>query len=167
MPKVILIAALSADGYISQSKDQVSTSWTNKEDKKFFVETTKKIGTVIMGSATYETFNTPLKERRNIVLSKTKTYPGVEMSRESPKELLERLENEGVASVALCGGASVYTSFLKEGLVDTLYLTVGNILFGQGITLCTEILETHLKLVSSTTLGENTVLLEYSVIKTI
>jgi dihydrofolate reductase len=163
--KVTLIAAITADGFIGRNKGHVSTAWTSKEDKVFFSSTTKKIGTVIMGSTTYETFSIPLKDRRHIVLSRTKTYEGVETTSEDPKTLLARLESEGVEEVALCGGASIYATFLEQGLVDKACLTVEGILFGEGISLLSKEIEIKMRLVSSTTLGENTVLLEYEILK--
>lgn len=163
--KVTLIAAITADGFIGRNKGHVSTAWTSKDDKIFFSSTTKKIGTVIMGSTTYETFNMPLKDRRHIVLSRTKTYEGVETTSEDPKTLLGRLESEGVQEVALCGGASIYATFLEQGLVDKVYLTVEGILFGEGISLLSKEMEIKMRLASSTTLGENTVLLEYEILK--
>lgn len=162
--KVTLIAALTADGFIGRSPHHVSTAWTSKEDKDFFIATTKKIGTVIMGSTTYETFKKPFKDRRHIVLSRTKQYEGVEVTDEPPRELLSRLEKEGVEEVALCGGASIYTAFLQDGLVTKLYLTVEGVLFGTGVRFLSEELDIKMSLVSSTTLGESTVLLEYDVI---
>ncbi len=163
--KVTLIAALTADGFIGRNAEHVSTAWTSKEDKLFFSNKTKELGTVIMGSTTYETFNRPLKDRRHIVMSRTKTFEGVETTKESPTDLLLRLEKEGVSEVALCGGSTIYANFLELGLVDKVLLTVEGILFGEGIRLMSKELEIKMKLVSSTNLGENTVLLEYDILK--
>jgi dihydrofolate reductase len=161
--KVTLITALTTDGFIGRNAEHVSTQWTSKEDKEFFVAKTKEIGTVIMGSTTYETFKRPFKDRRHIVLSRTKTYEGVEVTSESPTDLLSRLEQEGVKEVALCGGASIYTIFLEQGLVDKLYLTIEGALFGNGVPFLNKELEIKMKLVSSTILGESTLLLEYEI----
>jgi len=163
--KVIIVAALTTDGFIGRNSSDVSTSWTSKEDKTFFVSKTKEIGTVIMGSTTYETFGRPLKDRRHIVLSRTKTFDGVEMSKESPIDLLSRLENEGVKEVAICGGSSIYTTFIEQNLVDKIYLTVEGVLFGDGVKFLSKETFVKMKLVSSTILGENTILLEYDILK--
>ncbi len=163
--KVTIVAGLTTDGFIGRNAGHVSTSWTSKEDKAFFVSKTKEIGTVVMGSTTYETFNRPFKDRRHIVLSRTKTFEGVEMSSETPIELIARLEKESVKELAVCGGASIYTTFLEQNLVDKMYLTVEGVLFGDGIKFLSKELSIKMKLVSSTVLGESTVLLEYDILK--
>ncbi len=111
-----IIAAISADGFIAPPHEDLSTNWTSKEDKKFFVEKTKEAGVVVMGSTTFETFGAkPLKGRKNIIYTKNKKYEGAETTSESPAELISRLEKEGFNSVAICGGASIYTMFLESG----------------------------------------------------
>ncbi|MCL5782229.1 MAG: dihydrofolate reductase, partial [Patescibacteria group bacterium] len=59
--KCFIIAALSADGYIARDEHHPAF-WTSKEDKKRFVELTKRAGVVIMGSTTYTTIARPLKD---------------------------------------------------------------------------------------------------------
>lgn len=165
--KTFLIAALSADGFIAKGHDH-NTTWTSKADKNFFKEMTKRAGVIVMGSKTFETIGRALPDRRNIVLSRTKKYEGItgiEISAESPRELVARLEREGVRELAICGGAGIYTSFMKEGLVDTLYITVEPILFGQGLSLLNENMETKLELKETRPIGDGSVVLEYKVIK--
>lgn len=165
--KTFIIAAMTADGFIAKGHDHVTT-WTSKADKNFFKEKTKEAGVIVMGSKTFETIGHALPERRNIVLSRTKKFDDiddVETSAESPRELVERLRREGVRELAVCGGAGVYTSFMKQGLIDTLYITVESILFGQGLSLFNENLEVKLELKDTRPLGDGAVLLEYTVIK--
>lgn len=163
--KTFIIAALSADGFIAMDSDH-GTDWTSKEDKQFFVEMTKKTGVIIMGQNTYETIGKPLQNRLNIVYSREKDYDGVEVTQKDPKELLLDLEKRGYQEVAIGGGATIYTMFMEQNLVDKLYLSVEPILFGTGMTLFNKELDTRLALVSLKQLGEQTVLLEYNVIKT-
>ena len=54
---------------------------------------------------------------------------------------------------------------MEAGVVDKLYLTVEPVLFGQGMNLFNKEIDTKLQLVSTQTLGENTILLEYNVIR--
>lgn len=119
-----------------------------------------------MGAKTYETFGAqPLAGRRNIIYSLDVEYEGVETTTEPPEQLLLRLEREGVSEVAICGGASIYTLFLDNNLVDKLYLTVEGVIFGQGLNLLSKNLPRQLSLVSLNKIGDNTVLLEYDLIK--
>jgi len=158
--QTFIIAAVTADGFIAKN-DKHPAFWTSKEDKKRFVELTKRAGVVVMGSKTYATLPRPLSERLNIVYSRTKTYPGAETMNAGPVEVLRELERRGFKEVAICGGSEIYTMFMKAKVVDTLYLTVEPLVFGQGVKLFNEELLVHLKLVSSVQTESGALLLEY------
>ena len=78
--------------------------------------------TVIMGRGTYESIGKPLPHRRNIVISRTMSYPEVE-SYNDPELALQVLENElgDDDEVFIIGGASLYTYFMDRA--ERLYLT--------------------------------------------
>jgi len=117
-----------------------------------------------MGSTTYSTLPRPLKERVNIVYSRTKKFEGAETTQKSPQDLIKELENRGFKSVAICGGSYIYNMFMKAGVVDTLYLTVEPIIFGEGIRLFNDEMLYHLKLKSVQESTESgSLLLQYSV----
>ncbi|MFA6315375.1 MAG: dihydrofolate reductase family protein [Candidatus Paceibacterota bacterium] len=162
MIKTFIIAALTADGYIAKN-DKHPAFWTSKEDKKRFVELTKRAGVVVMGSKTFQTLPRALKERVNIVYSRSKTYEGAETMNAGPKDLLAELERRGHQEVAICGGSEIYTMFMKAGVVDRLFLTIEPILFGSGIRLFKEDMLYHLRLVSSSQAENGALLLEYAV----
>ena len=164
--KVCLIAALTVDGFIGKDAGHSSLDWTSKEDKQFFVEKTKELGTLIVGRTTFETFKKPLPNRRNIVLTSTPEkyeVEGAEFTSEDPKQLLARLEGEGVESVAVIGGSKVYSQFLEEGLVTDLYLTVEPVMFGSGVPLAQLDTPVQMELESERLLNSSTVLLHYVV----
>lgn len=164
MIKVFIIAALSADGYIAKDSLHSPMNWTSKADKTRFIELTKRAGVVVMGSSTYKSIGRPLKERVNIVYSKNQSFEGVEMTDKAPLDLIKDLEEKGYKEVAICGGTSVYTMFMKAGIVDTLYLTIEPILFGKGMGLFNEDIHHSLRLVSSQiSEASGSLLLEYKV----
>jgi dihydrofolate reductase len=164
MIKVFIIAAVSADGFIAKDANHSPMYWSSKADKKRFVELTKRAGVVVMGSSTYKTIGNPLKERLNIVYSKTENFPGVEMTQDKPLDLIKKLEERGIKEVAICGGSHIYTMFMKAGVVDTVYLTIEPIFFGKGINIFNEDLHYSLKLQSSqSSESTGTLLLEYKV----
>lgn len=161
--KVILIAAISADGFIARSHDEPSKK-TSKADKQVFVELTKQAGTIVMGGTTFRTIGKALPRRRNIVYSRqTIEVPDIEVTQEPPKELVERLISQGVHTLAVCGGREVYDMFLAAELVDELYLTVEPAVYGQGVSLASSKLDVSLRLIGSRQLNENTMLLHYAV----
>jgi len=142
--------------------------WTSKEDKKRFIELTKKAGVIVMGQNTWTTLGgKPLKDRLNIVYSPTPLEPvaGMEVTTKDPVELLRDLEARGFKEVAICGGSQIYTMFMKAGLVDTLYLTIEPIVFGDGMRLFKEDLNSKLTLTECTKTDGGTLLLTYSVIR--
>ncbi len=167
---VFLIAAITLDGFIGRDSKQISTSWTSQEDKKWFNQRTKEAGVIIMGSKTYETIGRSLPGRLTVVMtSQPERYhtddPGLVFTKQSPVELIEWLKNKNYSEVAICGGSSIYTQFVKAGLVQQMYLTLEPIIFGQGVGLFNEPLDTKLHLVEQRQLSAQTLLLEYQVIK--
>jgi len=165
--KTFIIAAMTADGYIGRDSAHAAM-WTGKEDKKRFVEITKRAGVIIMGQNTWKTLGRPLKDRLNIVYSPVPledAAEGVETTAKSPADLLKELEGRGFKEVAICGGSMIYSMFMKSGLIDTLYLTIEPIVFGDGMRLFKESMDFKLKLVSSIATENGALLLEYSVNK--
>lgn len=165
--RVFIIAALTADGFIGRDSGHTA-DWTGKEDKKVFTRLTKEAGTIVMGSRTFATIGRALPERRNIVYTSHPehiTADGVETTGEPAKDLLARLEKEGVQTVAICGGATIYDLFMRENLVDELYLTYIPILFGQGVGLFSGDLNSQLSLNKITELSDGCVLAHYIVKK--
>lgn len=162
MTKVILIAALSADGYIGKSKTHLA-DWTSKEDKQHFVATTKESGVIIMGRVTYETIGKALPDRRTIVLSRSyAAISDAEVSSLQPKELLASLSEYD--TVCICGGQQIYSLFMEAGVVDELQLTIEPVLFGQGVTLFNDRYARRLRLQSSDKLNSDTLLQTYEVL---
>ena len=67
-----------------------------------------------------------MKYRRNETLGK------LEFTNESPYQLVTRFEKEGQKQMLIVGGAHIATSFLKEQLIDELWLTIEPKIFGLG-----------------------------------
>lgn len=164
-PFVFIIAALTADGFIGKNNSHFA-DWTSKEDKAFFVEMSKKAGVVVMGLNTFNTIKKPLKDRVNIVYSEEEIHcEGVETTSKEPKKLLEELYERGFKEVVIAGGSQIYTLFMEAGLVNALYLTVEPLVFGSGISLFNKQIEKKLELKNIQKIGEQTLMLEYMVIK--
>ena len=170
---VFIIASVSADGFIARFNDVdgSSTDWTSREDTRFFVRKTKEAGVIVMGYSTYKTIPEkfcPLKDRLNLVYTRKDLKSKLDNLRyvnSSPKELIDSLEKEGHKNIAICGGRSIYSMFMEAGVVDKLYLTVESIVFGKGVSLFDKELDIKLKLVKSENLSDQTILLEYDVIR--
>ncbi len=162
----ILLAATTANGFIARSTNELA-DWTSKEDKKFFVEETKKAGVMIMGRTTFATLGKALPGRLIVVLTEKpeqiEVIPGsVETASGDLKTVLDNLEKRGFSSVVIAGGSNVYSQFLNAGLVNELALTVEPIFFTSGIPLTGNLPnEMKLELLSVEKLGTSSVVLRY------
>lgn len=168
--RVVLIMTVTADGFISRDAGEDS-GWVESYDKLFFDKATRSIGTVIIGSNAYKLLPEPFEGRRTIVMSShpnpERSIPGqLEFYGGTPAELLQNLEDEGLEEVAVIGGSQVNSSFLQEGLIDEIYLTVAPMLFGRGLSFAAEYdLDIELRLVDVEKLSDTVVLLHYEVVK--
>ncbi len=167
--KVILLAVITVDGFIAQSIEQSSIEWNSNEDRKFFSNLTKKIGTMIMGSRTFATINRALPGRKIVVLSDKERL--VEFSDEEVvvengnlKDVLAKLEQDGCKEVAVVGGSNVYTQFLTQQLVDELYLTIEPVMFGRGIKLLSTAVLQKLTLLEVIDLSSQTKVMHYKIV---
>lgn len=114
---VSIVVAAAENGIIGKGN---MLPWRLPADLKFF----RKLTTghpVIMGRKTFESIGKPLKDRQNIVLTKSLAeIPGCVVM-PSLKAALEYVRGEEV--VFIIGGGSVYVDALEMNVVDRIYLT--------------------------------------------
>lgn len=169
--KTIMIMAMTVDGKIAKETNQCATDWTSSEDTKHFREVSKEHKAIIIGNRTFKTFPAPLPGRLNIVYTSTpEKYDSPEKNTEytnkNPNELLSDLSQRGYKSVMICGGTKINSLFLKNNLIDEIYLTIEPKIFGKGLDLCTNLpQEISLSLKEHKLLNDNTILLIYKVEK--
>ena len=168
--KVILLMAITLDGRTGRNEMHF-VDWTEKEDKKLFVEITKKAGVIIMGSRTYDTIGGPLPNRRNIILTRDpkrkSKWDNLEFVDKSPAALLRYLEQEGFSEAVLAGGPTINSLFAREKLIDEVIVTVSPVVFGYGTSLFTEEISMLLELKDVKTRGSDLVALTYRVKETV
>lgn len=176
--KISIIVLQSLDGFLAKSHDD-DLSWGTREDKEFFAKKTTEIGTMVMGSTTFNAMKgvkgTAFRDRNIFVMtSKPELYTSytnefakkIEFISGTPKDVVKRLESEGIKEAAVIGGGKTIQEFLSSGLVDELFITVAPVLFGQGIPLCDgDIKDLNMKLVNIEKVSENEVLLHYKILK--
>jgi dihydrofolate reductase len=164
--KVNLIAVLSVNGKISRSNN-VSIDWNSKEDLEWFKNITKNIGVVILGRRTFETFKSPLKGRLNIVMTRSplKSWrDDLIFTSSSPGQILEMIGKLGYTQTAVIGGQEIFTLFMREKLVDDLYITYEPILI-DGIDLLSQIqTDVKLKLIDMKMLNSQTFMIHYAIL---
>lgn len=138
--KIILVFVSTLDGKITKWGDPKVSSWTSEKDKEFFSKTWSEAKLIVMGSSTYRAERLGLS-RNNLLVVMTKDpskYENqaisghLEFSDESPAQITARLSAAGYDVMLLVGGPNVATSFLKEKLVDEIWLTIEPKIFGSG-----------------------------------
>lgn len=112
---VTLIAAVASNGVIGTNN---GLPWRLPADMQFFMQNT--LGKpVLMGRKTFESLRKPLRDRTNIVLSRT--------ADEAPegcvlvRSIREALDKYGGEELMVIGGAELYTQTLP--IADRLLLT--------------------------------------------
>jgi dihydrofolate reductase len=165
--KVSIVCVISLDGYLNP-KMEMSPEWSSPEDRKFFVDETKRTGVMIMGQNTfnYSFHNKAMAERWSIVVTHDtdQEMENVWFTDDTPKKILEEIEKKGYEEVSVIGGAMINSLFMNAGLVTDLHITVSSHVFGKGVPLFAGLDKPlELKLVSSKSLGSNETLNHYKV----
>jgi dihydrofolate reductase len=173
--KTILIFVSTLDGKITRWRDPVIRTWSSKADQTYFDAIWSNYRVIIMGSGTYSP--APLKpdpKHLYIVFTrqpekyKNTAVPGqLEFTSEPPSVLLERIKKTGEKTVLIVGGAQIATYFLREQLIDELWLTIEPRIFGTGGGFVNEEnLDIKLTLISITKANEQgTLLTKYKVLR--
>ncbi len=160
--------AVTVDGKIARHAGQAA-DWTSRADKRAFVKATNQAGVIVMGDKTYQTIGRPLPGRLNIVLTSRpaarQNIPGqLEFTDQSPVKLIEGLKNRGYNKIILAGGATTNALFLKQNLIDEIWLTIEPKIFGQGLSLFKDVdVNLDLELIEVKRLDKNVIQVRYGV----
>lgn len=173
--KVILYMATTINGFIAKENDD--TSWVTKNEWTSFSGMIRKNGNMIIGKRTYEVmiendeFNrSNLNKIKTIVLTNDASLkihnPEFVSIATSPQEAISILQRQGFETIMVCGGGGSNASFMKENLIDEIYLDIEPIVFGKGIRLFAEgEFEAKLKLLEIKKLSDDEIQLHYQVLK--
>jgi len=145
--KLVLFIAASLDGYIATKDD--SLEWLfNVEGEgdngySAFYET---VDTVLMGKKTYdwimkhETGEFPYKNKECFVFTRSSIEDNkdVKFLNEDLVSFTNKLKRREGKSIWLVGGGELLQSFIKDGLVDELIVTIAPTIIGKGIPLFKE-----------------------------
>lgn len=138
--KVILYMATSINGLITKSQDD--SDWVTDTDWKEFDALMRDCGVIVMGRKTYEFFGDdfPCEGAINVVMTSKKkllsqdTPDNVVFTNKSPQEVIKMAGEKGLEKLMLIGGMTLNTSFLKDNLVDEIWLSIHPLLIGDGLT---------------------------------
>ena len=173
--KVILVFVSTLNGKVTRANDPEVRHWSSKSDQEHYSRIWKESSLIVMGSNTWnDNIIKPSDKRLILVMTRQpdayreKAIPGqVEFTDSNPAELVEKFRNSATEIMTVVGGPQVATSFLKESLIDELWLTIEPRLFGKGYGLVTESdLDIRLKLAELVKANDDgTLITKYSVIR--
>ena len=169
MTKVLAYIASSLDGYIARENGGID--WLPETAESGYGAFYNSIDTVIMGKTTYDQVLTfgeyPYKDKKSFVFTKSSTQnkdKNTEFVSDVEKFVKDGFPRTG-ENIWLVGGAQIIASFLNQGAVDEIIISVIPILLGKGMPLFKNIEnETKLELVK-TVKYEQLVDLHYNVLK--
>jgi dihydrofolate reductase len=168
--KVILYMAISINGHITHGEDD--SDWVSQTDWAEFDKLKRESKVMIMGGRTLEQFEDdfPQEGALNVVMTHNrellkKNTPNALYSDQSPTEILKTLEAKGFTQVMLIGGMTLNTSFVKENLIDEVWLSLHPLFIGKGKTLTQELdVFFNLEFLESKELEEGLIQLRYKLI---
>ena len=166
--KVILVMAQTLDGKIGKDPNHFP-NWTVNGDKKLFASVSRKAGVIVMGSKTFDTLGAPLPGRNNVIVTRDKRrishWHNLTFTNKRPGEIVKMLEEQGYSEAVLAGGSRVNSLFARENLIDEVIVTISPIVFGSGLSLFSEKVFINLKLQTVDRVGDDLVVLKYTVVK--
>lgn len=161
--------ATNINGLIAKEDD--NTSWISKTEWDAFSLMVRTSGSLIIGHRTYDILTkqpefAEFEKVKLVVVSnkKFKTLSSNHLIAKSPKQAIELLQE--FKTIIVAGGGILNSAFLKEKLIDEIYLDIEPCTFGKGIKLFkNENFEANLKLLETKRLSDDEIQLHYKVLK--
>lgn len=132
--KVVLHLAVSHDGFIARTDGD--SSWVSSIDEQLFMQRARELGGLVVGRKTFEQYKGeiyPVPGSVNIVLTREHVRDAEIFSAASAREALSLAEERGCSGLLVAGGAETAKAFLAENLVDEVFLSIHEIVLGEGI----------------------------------
>lgn len=173
--KIVLVFVSTLDGKVTKWDNPFVRSWSSKDDQEYFSRIWEDSPLIVMGSNTFTA--DPLKPSSKHLLVVMTRNPSayekyqvaghLEFTDESPALLVPRFKKEGRDLIVVVGGPHVAASFLKEKLIDEVWLTVEPRIFGTGSNFVTEEkLDIELQLISCEKVNsKGTLITRYAILK--
>ena len=173
--KTILIFVSTLDGKVTKWGADNVKLWSSQQDQDHYKKVWSDSQLIVIGSNSFktETFKPSVNQQLIVMTSDPGKYKTlhvsdqVQFTNESPSALVSRLKDKGHDQLLVVGGPHVATSFLKEGLIDELWLTLEPKIFGTGANFATGInLDINLQLVHFEKVNEpGTLITKYKVLR--
>jgi len=173
--KTILIFVSTLDGKVTKWGSSHVKFWSSHQDQDYYKNVLNESKLIVMGSNTFNTdsFKPSAGHLLTIMTRHPDKYkslevPGqIEFTNESPAALTARFKSKVYKQMLVIGGPHIATSFLKEQLIDELWLTFEPKIFGTGGNFVTDVkLDINLRLIHFEKVNEQgTLITKYTVLK--
>ena len=173
--KTILIFVSTLDGKITKWGEPKVSSWSSHQDQDYYKKVLNESRLIVMGSNTFnaDTFKPSADHQLIIMTGHPDKYKNleitgqIEFTNESPFDLIARFKSKEHKQILVVGGPHIATSFLKEQLIDEVWLTIEPKIFGTGGNFATEVnLDINLHLIHCGKVNEQgTLITKYAVLK--
>ncbi|RJQ17345.1 dihydrofolate reductase [Candidatus Woesearchaeota archaeon] len=166
--KLIVYMAMSVNGYIARTDN--ATDFVSKTEWKSFKKMIGKTGNMVVGRKTYGIMKAGkefkgLQNIRVVVVSKTGNVMLANKKHATvttPNDAIALLKKEKFKTALIAGGGKLNASFMKQNLVDEMYLDIESVALGKGVPLFSdEDFFMQLKLEGVKKLSANEVQLHY------
>lgn len=140
--KTILVFVSTLNGKITIGNNPKVKTWSSKEDQDYYRGVWKESDLIVMGSTTFDLNRiTPSSDRLIVVMTRRpavyrdyEVKGQLEFSPGTPRQIVEKYRDK-FTLMTVVGGPHLATSFLKDQLIDELWLTIEPKLFGRGADL--------------------------------
>ena len=173
--KTILIFVSTLDGKVTKWSEPKVSLWSSHQDQDYYKKIWDESRLIVMGSKTFnaEKFSPSTRHQIIVMTSHPDEYksleiPGqIEFTNETPVEIISRFSIKGHQQMLIVGGPHIATSFLKEQLIDELWLTIEPKIFGTGDNFATDAkLDISLRLIHNEKVNDQgTLITKYAVLK--
>jgi dihydrofolate reductase len=187
MRKLILVVHTSLDGFVAGSKGELDGFDANEENLQFVCKITKEADTAIFGRISYELLDSywpTAKDRpkatkgeilyskwynnaKKIIFSKTMTGEGIDNTiilSDNISDEIKKIKGQTGKDILIFGSPSVAQKLMQLDLVDSYWIFINPIIFGQGIPLFSGKAEkSKLKLLATRLFANGEIALNYIV----
>lgn len=162
MGKLVLVVHISLDGFVAGLKGELDGFEPDEENLQFVCSLTENADTALFGRISYQllnrywptaslrpnatkgeiTYSNWYNGAKKIVISKTMTAENLDNTTVISKNLLDeivRIKEQAEKNILIFGSPTVSQLLMQHNLIDSYWIFVNPIMFGQGIPLFTDL----------------------------